>query len=272
MGFDPVSYAMGKASGGGGGGGGVPLMTRAEWNALSTAQKQAYGLLAIQDANSGFDRGELVYGADYLKTLLVASAASSILAEAICEYYEVGIETWGNLSLVGTPLIEADGSMHFNGDGMSAYYDLGAANTPVTNYMVFKSLSSSDISRLISNVYANTSRNSPGLYRNGANIYYTYYSGDTNTGVSAVDGFHCIAVSNAGGGQASTFYVDAVKKGTLTPDNVGRYSEFSATLQMGGNKYGGDYDIKYMAVVSGAEPESTVIANMLSIMAHYGLS
>lgn len=52
--------------GSGGGGGGVPLLTRAQWNALSTAQKQAYGLLAIQDANSGYDRGELVYGADYL--------------------------------------------------------------------------------------------------------------------------------------------------------------------------------------------------------------
>lgn len=48
------------------GGGGVPLLTRAEWDALTLAQKQEYGLLAIQDANSGFNRGKLVYGADYL--------------------------------------------------------------------------------------------------------------------------------------------------------------------------------------------------------------
>lgn len=259
--------------GSGGGGGDVPLLTRAQWDALSTAQKQAYGLVAIQDANSGFNRGKLVYGADYIATLLTASAVSSILAEAMCEYYEVGIATWGNLSIVGSSLmeIEADGSVHFNGDEMSAYYDLGAANTPVTNYMVFKSLSSSNTSRLISNVYFNNGGNAPGLYRNGTNIYYTYYGGDNNTGVSAVDGFHCIAVSNDRGGQASKFYVDAVKKGTLTPNNVGRYSEFSTTLQMDGEKYGGNYDIKYMAVVSGAEPEATVIANMQSIMAHYGI-
>lgn len=258
----------------GGGGGDVPLLTRAQWDALSTAQKQAYGLLAIQDANSGFTRGELVYEADYIYTLLTASATSSILAEAMCEDYEVGIETWGNLALVGSSLmeIEADGSVHFNGDGMSACYDLGAANTPVTNYMVFKSLSSSGISRLISNVYSNSFGEAPGLYRNGTNINYTYYGGDTNTGVSAVDGFHCIAVSDAGGGQASTFYVDAVKKGALVPSNTGRYSEFSTTLRMGGDTYGGNYDIKYMAVVSGAEPEATVIANMQSIMAHYGIS
>ena len=60
--FDPVSYLMGAA---GGGSSDVPLLTRAQWDALSTAQKQAYGLVAIQNANSGFDRGELIYGADY---------------------------------------------------------------------------------------------------------------------------------------------------------------------------------------------------------------
>lgn len=58
------------------GGGSVPLLTRAQWNALSTAQKQAYGLLAIQDANSGFDRGELVYGADYQPVELLQSGTA----------------------------------------------------------------------------------------------------------------------------------------------------------------------------------------------------
>lgn len=268
MSFDVTSFLMGKTSGG------VTMLTRAQWNSLSATQKQAYGLLAIQDANSGFKRGELVNGADYIYTLLTESMPSSILAEAMCENYEVGIETWGNLTLVGSSSmeIEADGSVHFNGNGMSAYYDLGASNTPVTNYMVFKSLSSSGISKLITNVYLYYSGNAPGLFRNGANIYYTRYGEDTDTGVSAVDGFHCIAVSNAGGGQVSTFYVDAVKKGTLTAGNVGRYSEFSATVQQHSELYGGNYDIKYMAVVSGAESEATVIANMQNIMTHYGIS
>lgn len=58
LGYGPVTVDVQS-------GGGVPLLTRAQWNALSTAQKKAYGLLAIQDANSGFDRGKLVYGADY---------------------------------------------------------------------------------------------------------------------------------------------------------------------------------------------------------------
>lgn len=65
MGFDPVSYAMGKASGGGGGGGGVPLMTRAEWNALSISEKQQYGLVGVEDYDTGYYRGTLYYGANY---------------------------------------------------------------------------------------------------------------------------------------------------------------------------------------------------------------
>lgn len=46
-------------------GGGVDLLTAAEWNALTTAQKQAYGLVAIEQASSGYQRGVLVNGADY---------------------------------------------------------------------------------------------------------------------------------------------------------------------------------------------------------------
>ena len=45
---------------------GVPLLTRAQWDALTTQEKQAYGLVAIQDASSGYMRGNLVNGADYM--------------------------------------------------------------------------------------------------------------------------------------------------------------------------------------------------------------
>lgn len=41
------------------------LISRSDWNALTTAQKQAKGLVAIQDNATGYERGELVNGADY---------------------------------------------------------------------------------------------------------------------------------------------------------------------------------------------------------------
>ena len=49
-----------------GGGGGIELFTRSGWRALTTEQKQAKGLVAIQDSSTGFERGILVNGADYL--------------------------------------------------------------------------------------------------------------------------------------------------------------------------------------------------------------
>lgn len=49
----------------GGGGGGIPLLSRAEWKTLTKAQKQAYELVAVQDSTTGYDQGELYFGADY---------------------------------------------------------------------------------------------------------------------------------------------------------------------------------------------------------------
>ena len=46
-------------------GGGIILVQGPTWDALTTAQKQSYGLVAIQRANSGYYQGELVNGADY---------------------------------------------------------------------------------------------------------------------------------------------------------------------------------------------------------------
>lgn len=47
------------------GGGDVVLMTRAEWDELTTAEKQTYGLVAIEDNATGYDRGVLVDGSEY---------------------------------------------------------------------------------------------------------------------------------------------------------------------------------------------------------------
>lgn len=49
------------------GGGGVELIQRADWDALTTEEKQSYDLLAIQDDDIGFERGVLVNGRDYVE-------------------------------------------------------------------------------------------------------------------------------------------------------------------------------------------------------------
>ena len=46
-------------------GGNIPVILQADWDAMTTSQKQAYGLCVIQNAESGFIRGVYVNGADY---------------------------------------------------------------------------------------------------------------------------------------------------------------------------------------------------------------
>lgn len=51
--------------GGSGGGGGVPIVAKSDWDELTTAQKQAYGLVVVQEYTDGFYEGMLFNGADY---------------------------------------------------------------------------------------------------------------------------------------------------------------------------------------------------------------
>lgn len=47
------------------GGAGVEILTQAEWDELTTAEKQAKGIVAVQTSNSGFFIGYLVDGSEY---------------------------------------------------------------------------------------------------------------------------------------------------------------------------------------------------------------
>ena len=49
----------------GGGSGSIPLVAKADWDTLTTAQKQAYGLAAVQEYTDGYFEGKLFNGADY---------------------------------------------------------------------------------------------------------------------------------------------------------------------------------------------------------------
>ena len=47
-------------------GGGLETIAKADWDALTTAQKQRYGLIGIIENITGYDRGVIVNGADYV--------------------------------------------------------------------------------------------------------------------------------------------------------------------------------------------------------------
>lgn len=51
--------------GSGGGGGGIPIVAKSDWDNLTAAQRQAYGLVVVQEYTDGYFEGMLLNGADY---------------------------------------------------------------------------------------------------------------------------------------------------------------------------------------------------------------
>lgn len=252
---------------GGGGGGDVPLLTRAQWNALSTAQKQAYGLLAIQDANSGFNRGELVYGAAYIASLLISSVAADVLTEAFAEYFNSGDNKWGDFDIIGSVASKDGDAVRFA--GAWARCGLSAVDTPVTVYCVFRQdpVQTGDLA-IIGVPYAESNQQNPAFYsRNGTLMRSTYGAADTSIGLSASDNYHVLTLVCDRG--TSYYYVDEVLKGNMTYSHSGSIVGLAGSVG-GARKIQGLY--LYAAVVNGAETGDVVVANQQNIMAHYGLS
>ena len=83
--------------------GGVALLTKAEWNALTTEQKRTYGLVAIEDTLTGYTRGVLVNGADYSTILeyLPETNERFVKTFAIYNNFIASTTEWGE---GGTPI------------------------------------------------------------------------------------------------------------------------------------------------------------------------
>jgi hypothetical protein len=63
------------------GGGDIPLLSESQWIALTTQQKKSYGLVAIQDAITGYIRGKLVNGSDYTAILVQSGTGSASISD-----------------------------------------------------------------------------------------------------------------------------------------------------------------------------------------------
>ena len=57
--------------------GGIPLININTWNTYTAEQKRSYGLVALEYTQTGYDRGELINGADYYGTLIQTGTGSN---------------------------------------------------------------------------------------------------------------------------------------------------------------------------------------------------
>ena len=256
----------------GGDGEGAEIITRAAWNAMTTARKQAKGLVAIQDTNTGYQRGVFVNGADYVQPNIYIpnSDETKVLCEAYYNNFDVTASTWGAgispaqyLSSAKPSANSAENAIYVPAaaNGVVPYVDLGDVNTPFTAYVVMKLVNPSTYSRIVSCMSERST--SLGIMLYGPTVNISSWSNDTSTGISSTDYFvGCIRYGSTTSGFAydGTDIVSVDKN----PTSCGRYVTLARTdiNSSTSNAEPSNCYVRYFAVVGEAESDSIIEANI----------
>lgn len=264
-----------------GGGGGIPLLTRAAWNALTTAQKQAYALVSIQDTDSGFLRGELVYGGAYVPVgiYIPNSDPEKVLCEAYQSNFDAGSPlSWGfgfapiQMESGLDPAVDAQENAVYLGvaaKGKNAYVDLGSQKAPFTAYIVAKLVNPGGFTRILSSMASRSSGQGMLLY--GSTINVSSWASDTNTGVSSSAAYFAAALRYNGASSGAGIVGSAGTFITKTPSNSNRYLTIGRTDTDGDptNAEPANLYLRYLSVVSEDESESVIRQNLAELEAQF---
>lgn len=253
---------------------GAEIIAKADWDAMTTAQKQAKGLVGIQDSQSGFNRGMLVNGADYIQpsAYIPYSDVSDIMAEAYVDNFDATQDNWGGAVYadntkkpeinVSENAVAVDAT-----SGVVPYVSLGQSSKPFTAYVVLKCSGAGSYTRLMS--CTDELQSNHGLALVGANIYVATFQNDTATGVSSTSYFvGCLRYGTASAGFVYDSSISDTIKVNKTPTAVGTavtLGKMSPTIS--GDE--GNLLVKYFAVVDGAESNDTIDANIRSLYATF---
>lgn len=280
---------------GGGGEGGIPTITISDWNALTTSEKQSYGYVGIIRNNTGFKRGDLIYGADYVDTYLTSSDQDTIITEARMDNYDPLNLTWGSGSnpIIFTDYTEKDTSedavsikTYSSSANTLAYVDLGANNTAFTAYMIVRMVTGKykPSGRIISLAYDRTSRSGPFFSINRSNVNYVQFNiwdSDSNISKNPLSDYIAIAMkydplltsdSSTGFVYMSNGEITTVNK---TPGTVNRYltigrSDINMSLTY--ESCESDLLVKYLAVTNIAESNEVIQNNILNLVNIYNIT
>ena len=260
---------------------GVPKISRSDWNNLTTAEKQALGEIAIQDASTGFDRGILAYGADYtpIGQYIPNTPAADIICEAVAGDFVSSKHEWGR----GSSPIRFDYAPGYdniqydsNEDalycpvatyGTIPYCDLGAVGNTFTAYIVAKTVNFSAYERILFAMNSRVSGQGMGLLSNP--IIVSSWADDTNTGISSSSYFvGVLQYGGTGSGKGGAYGANLVSK---SPQTCGRYLCIGRTdLQTyATNADPGNLYVKYIAVTRSVDSESVINANLANLAGEF---
>ena len=254
--------------GSGGGGGDVPLLTRAAWGALSTAQKRAYGLVAVQDANSGYDRGKLYYGADYFD-LLTSSISANVLVQADSTQYSGGTN-WGGITLT-TEASLVNSALRLTTSNAASFVFNESENQAVTFYAVAQQYESTSGNKTLLGIpYALSQGNLPNIFENAYQLKTSVYGSDVSITGALSSAWHVYSIAIDSTNKRAYFYLDGEFIRYTAFTNSGKVCILGAADANLTNSL--PLDTKFMGVVSGQEADATIIANHQTIMTYYGIS
>lgn len=250
-------------------GGSIPTFTQAEWDALTTEQKKAVGFATIVKSNSGFIRGDYIYGGDW--SVYLPYTGFGILCESLVDNYVSGSQTWGtgsspailrNPNSIIKDTTENAIYIPAKASGSFAYVDLGAKDTPFTAYFVMKGTESGS-ARLISSLEENnTSGSNKGILMDARpNVYVSSWANDSNTGISGTNYFvGALQFAEAGSALGYVRGGSVYSKPTTTSNRyvvLGRTNEKeSETVQNPNDLY-----VKYFGIVAGADSQTAIHDN-----------
>lgn len=259
--------------------GGAEIITRSAWNALTTAQKQAKGLVAIQDASTGFKRGEFVNGADYIppNVYIPYSDETKVLCEAYVDNFDATANSWGNgdvpvqyMDNTKKPTLDTTenailatayttGSVPYmsvsdSPQNFTIYAVLKANLLPTTYARIFSAMAQRDTSK--------------GIILYGNPIIVSHWGDSYNSGVSATSDYFVCAISNSSNSVKAYVYAgDTIFTNSATVNavgtniSVGRTDIDASSI----NAEPSDIYIKYLASVAETETDAVIEANIQNL-------
>jgi hypothetical protein len=262
----------------GSGGGGVTLMSKSDWDALTLAQKQTYGLVAVQDSLTGYKRGLLVNGADASMNVYYLPNSSDSAVKC-CAYYgnfDSSVKAWGAgdspVTMSGyCSQYQSEDAVYFNAKTNQNVIGipLGGTTTNFTVYVVAKGLAyaSGDV-LVMGSVYDWSNNNLMMLYHRSGNVWRTSIYGSDTDLIDTGGGYVAVALRSSSMSASWFAHNGANRK------NVGYYAHGNSFTfgSWNNSNFSTDLAVKFVGYVNAAETDEAITANLSNLASIFALT
>lgn len=255
------------------GGGGVTLLSKAAWDALSIAERKTYGLVAIQEAATGYLRGILVNGADF--SYLPGSNSADIKCIANWSNFNPNSLSWGEgdapISMASAcTQYQSEKAVYFNAlSGQNSIgIDLENTTSDFTVYAVAKGLSyaSGDVI-VLGSIDLWTNNRMINLYHRSGSVWRSSVYGSDMDLIDTQGNYVAVAIRSSNM-QGSWFAYGA------TPRTDVPYTTHGTRFTFGSRDtiYSTDLAVKFIGYVAGADSNESIKTNLANLASIFGLS